>query len=147
MKLWSDSKISKEFRLKKQQHLSAYPCHQERIQRNPGMLRVTTMLSLEFIMKTRSQVESWNVLKTKTKINILQGQKTLSPKPVKKSFKSNKRKVESLHFSEKYWKYFIFRNRNSKVFRKSFIGQSPDEENSKIEAPYETVRYISPSPP
>ena len=92
--------------MKKPQRLSAYPCHQERIQRNPGMLRVTIMLSLEFIMKTRSQVEFWNVLKTKTKINILKGQKTLSPKPVKKSFKSNKRKVESLHF-RKILKIFL----------------------------------------
>ena len=53
-------------------------------------------------MKMRSQVEFWNFEKTKTNINILKGQKTLSPKPVKKSFKSNKRKVESLHFREKY---------------------------------------------
>ena len=69
------------------------------------MLRVTIMLSLEFIMKTRSQVEYLNVLKTKTKINILKGQKTLSPKPVKKSFKTNKRYVESLHFREKYFHF------------------------------------------
>ena len=32
---------------------------------------------------------------TNKNIDILKGQKTLSPKPVKKSFKSNKRKVAS----------------------------------------------------
>ena len=97
--LSSDLKTWKAFLLRRQQLQSASPCRPTRAP-SPGLLRATTMLSWECITRTRSQVKYFDKQKRREESELFSGQKTLSPKPLKKSFKTNKRNVGVVHFEQ-----------------------------------------------